>query len=671
VANSELLTSLVDSAPIGAAVLDSELRYAWVNQALCEMNGHSPDEHIGRMPRELLGQLGEEIEGLLRRVMSDERPLVNYRFSGRRPGRSGVWMGSYFPLRNSAGEIVAVGAIVTDVTAYERGSKREQRFLTALVRVAQSLATNADSGEVLSLVAREAAGVLDLDGAVVVCFRPEGVTLEGRWGNVADISGPGEVLPAATTPLTEMVRSTGRPQRLTSKSTDALGFRSCVAAPIMVDGALWGAISAGTPQLDDLPVDAEARLARFAVLVGLAVSNAAVQRRLIDQASRDPLTSLCNRRAFDGRMQRESQRALRHGGTFSLVLLDIDHFKEINDTYGHDVGDKALLEIGRRLSEEVRAEDLLARIGGEEFAWILPDISGIDAFLAADRARQLIADLPFEQAGRLTLSAGVANFAEAGDAETLFRQADRALYEAKRRGRNRALIHAELADGSRLGGGLATGTQRARQAEQAHALPALRALARAIDAKDPATFQHSERVAHLARGLAQHLGWPRTRVLALRDAALLHDVGKIAIPEQLLFKAGPLTADEYEQIKAHAQLSFQIASEVVSPDQAKWILHHHEWWNGGGYPAGLAGDQIPDGAQLLAVADAWDVMTVARPYAQPLSRAAALRECVESAGRQFAPEVIEALLALDREQPLASEEARAIVARDIRGLPNR
>lgn len=677
-ADTELLRLLVDSAPVGAAVLDAELRYAWVNQTLCEMNGRGPEEHLGHRPREVLGRLGEEVEELLVGVMRDDSSLVNYRFSGQRPGSSGYWMGSYFPLRDEEGAVVGVGAIVTDVTDYERSRSRERHFLTGLVRVAQAVASRDDPSQVLSAVAKEAAAVLALDGAVVACFHPDGVSFEGRWGVVAEIGGPGEVLPGATTPLTELVRSSGRAQRLISESPDALGFRTRVAAPIMVGGRLWGAVKAGTPQLMDLPEDAETRLARFAELVGMAVTNAETQRRLIEQASRDPLTNLCNRRVFQSRLESETQRALRHGSSFSLVLLDIDEFKALNDGHGHDVGDQVLVETAQRLSQEVRREDLLARIGGEEFAWILPDIGGIDAFLAADRARQLIADRAFDGVGRVTLSAGVAEFGEAGDTEALFRQADRALYEAKRRGRNRAVSHAEIGDGSRPAA-VVTDAQRARRAEQAHALPALRALARAIDAKDPATFQHSERVARLAQRLAEALGWSRVRALALRDAALLHDVGKIGVPEQILLKPGPLSADEYGQIKTHALLSCQIAREVVSPEQAQWILHHHERWDGTGYPEGLRGDEIPDGAQVLAVADAWDAMTAARTYARPLSRAQALRECMEAAGRQFAPAVVEALHRLERdepseepsEEPSDSGEAQRIVAHDARGLPNR
>ncbi len=645
------MTALVDSAPVGAAVLDPDLRYRWVNQTLCTMNGHSADEHLGRLPQEVLGPLGEELEAVLRRVLSGDGSLVDYRFRGQRPGVDGHWMASYYPLRNETGEIVAVGAIVTDITEHERGSERERQFLNALVRVAQTVAGYADSREVLAVVAREAAAVLELDGALIAAFRPGGIVLEGRWGEVAEVAGSGELIPTATSPLIEEVRRSRRPQRLVTESPDAFAFRSRIAAPIVLGDRLWGAIKVGTSVRRELPADAEEVLTRFAELMGIAVASALEQRRLIDEATHDPLTGICNRRAFQQRIRNESQRARRHSGGFSLVLLDIDDFKGVNDSYGHDVGDEVLIETTRRLRREVRTEDLLARVGGEEFAWILTD-SRHDALLAAERARRAIANTPFELVGEVTLSAGVASFNDAGDPATLFRQADRALYEAKRRGRNRSVRYSDLE--SDAASAPNTETQRAREAEQAHALSALRALARAIDAKDAATFHHSERVAQLAKALAHTLGWPAERILALGDAALLHDVGKIGIPTELLLKPGELTVDEYELIKTHARLSCQIAQEVVTAEQAAWILHHHERWDGHGYPVGLSGEEIPDGAQLLAIADAWDAMTVARPYAHPLSPTEAMEECRAAAGHQFAPAAVSALQVVEARDPAQS-----------------
>jgi HD-GYP domain-containing protein (c-di-GMP phosphodiesterase class II) len=168
------------------------------------------------------------------------------------------------------------------------------------------------------------------------------------------------------------------------------------------------------------------------------------------------------------------------------------------------------------------------------------------------------------------------------------------------------------------------------------------------------TRERSERVAALAARLAMHRGWPRERVEALGEAALVHDVGKIGVPDALLVKPGPLTASEREQVRAHAKLSAEIADEVLSPEQVEWIRDHHERPDGDGYPGGLRAEAIPEGAALLAVADAWDVMTRARPYSPPKPPEQALGEVRALEGRQFTPEAVEALVAVVGEAALSA-----------------
>ncbi|HTI32399.1 MAG TPA: HD-GYP domain-containing protein [Miltoncostaea sp.] len=209
--------------------------------------------------------------------------------------------------------------------------------------------------------------------------------------------------------------------------------------------------------------------------------------------------------------------------------------------------------------------------------------------------------------------------------------------------------------------------ERADRLERVRALAGLRALARAVDAKDHLTRRHSERVAHVAVQLATAAGWPVSRSARLHEAGLLHDVGKIGLPDAVLFKPGRLTPDEYEQVKQHAPLGANIAAEVLDAEQVEWIRHHHERWDGAGYPDGLAGSEPGDGAQILALADAWDVMTSLRSYKSPLAVPDALEECRAQAGRQFAPWTVEALerlvaaAALDAAPEPASAEAAPVV----------
>jgi diguanylate cyclase (GGDEF)-like protein len=193
--------------------------------------------------------------------------------------------------------------------------------------------------------------------------------------------------------------------------------------------------------VSDIPPGAETRLGRFAELVTLAVAAAEERERLRELATSDPLTGLPNRRAFDQRLAAEVERSARRGHSLSVVILDIDHFKRVNDTWGHQVGDDVLVEFSRRLQAEARGSDLVARIGGEEFAWLLPDSPAVGARDAAERMRRHVAARPFPQVGPVGFSAGIADVALAGcDAAELVRVADAALYRAKRGGRDATVV---------------------------------------------------------------------------------------------------------------------------------------------------------------------------------------------------------------------------------------
>jgi putative nucleotidyltransferase with HDIG domain len=178
---------------------------------------------------------------------------------------------------------------------------------------------------------------------------------------------------------------------------------------------------------------------------------------------------------------------------------------------------------------------------------------------------------------------------------------------------------------------------------QRQAIAGLRALAHAIDAKDPITRQHSDRVAQLASAIARRLGWSDEQTLLLHEAALLHDVGKIGIPDSILLKPGRLSAQEYERVKLHAPLGATIVEGMLSSDQTAWIRWHHERPDGHGYPDGLTDPEIPEGAAIIALADTWDVMTISRPYSPPMDPTDALQECRQLAGRQFRAVLVDVL----------------------------
>ncbi|HWI73884.1 MAG TPA: diguanylate cyclase [Baekduia sp.] len=520
----------------------------------------------------------------------------------------------------------------------------------ALRSIATAVAAGRPPEVVCSLAAEQAARLLGADGAGVLRFDPDDhLTAVGTWRREGTRVAPGTRYPVVTTGVVATIRRDGRPIRIDdtrvpgshdSEVLRASGFQALAGTPIFVRGRLWGAavVTALTP--GSLPPDTDAHLSEFAELIGMAIANTEEVARLEADATTDPLTGLANHRAFQERLQAEVARARRHARPVAVALVDVDHFKGVNDAGGHAVGDQVLRAVAVHLRDHLRAEDLLARVGGDEFAVLLPEASAAEAAAALERARRTIERAPFAGGAHLTISVGVCDVSHAEDASQLSRLADGALYWSKEHGRNRVssydpeTIH-ELSADERIG-----------QLQRSQALTGIRALARAIDARDPSTREHSERVAKLTARLAEERGWPADRVALLHEAALVHDVGKIGIPDAILLKPSRLTREEHEVIKTHAELSARMVEEILGPEQVEWILSHHERPDGGGYPRALQGAELSEGAALLAAADAFDVMVSARPYSPGRSIADALSECRALSGAQFTPAAVAALEAV-------------------------
>jgi diguanylate cyclase (GGDEF)-like protein len=354
----------------------------------------------------------------------------------------------------------------------------------------------------------------------------------------------------------------------------------------------------------------------------------------------DALTGLCNHRAFHERLRTVLRAAQAQERQLSVAILDVDHFASVNASAGYAAGDRVLSAVAELLLRVTQPGDTLARIGGDVFGLVLPERSALDASAVMERARILLRNSAAAIGVPVTVSVGISDLASARDAETLLRHADGALYWGKSNGRDATWTYDPRTVRE------VSASDRARQLEQPEALLGIRALARAIDAKDPSTGKHSDRVAQLAGDLARTLGWTPQRIALLGEAALVHDVGKIGIPDAVLLKPSRLDRVECELLKQHVVLSAEIVADVLAPEQVRWIRAHHERPDGRGYPDGLISDQIPDGAAILAVADSFDVMTVGRPYSPPKSPDQALGECQALVGRQFAPAPVHALLEL-------------------------
>ena len=478
--------------------------------------------------------------------------------------------------------------------------------------------------------------------AIEMRYRSDRYVVEGPRGRAGARPAPLRLLPASPIPQMDWEDAVRRIGRIRAAQTALLAFVGALtmAGPVGVASLHWSyalsvvaTVSAGL----GLALSSWTILDRSMRRLVAALAQSA--RVLAGLAATDPLTELPNHRAFHERLQLEAAVATRTGRPLSLVLLDLDDFKQINDTHGHPVGDEVVREAARRLSACARDGEMVARLGGDEFAWILPG-DGMDAWRAAERARVAVESGQVGPGLRITVSAGVCELAQAGSTVQLVRFADGALYWAKAHGRDRCVRYSpdvveELSAGD-----------RAVRLEHQQAMNAILALARAVDAKDPYTMEHSERVADMAVRLALELGWSAERTRLLREAAVLHDVGKIGVPDAVLAKPAPLTDEEFALVREHPVRGAEIVAEALTDEQAGWVRGHHERFDGAGYPDRLAGGSVPDGAAILALADAWDAMTSDRPYRSGLAPARALEICRHESGAQFAPEVVAALLAM-------------------------
>jgi diguanylate cyclase (GGDEF)-like protein/putative nucleotidyltransferase with HDIG domain len=376
--------------------------------------------------------------------------------------------------------------------------------------------------------------------------------------------------------------------------------------------------------------------------------------RLYDAARTDPLTRLSNRRGFREMLDLELARARRGETQMTVVLGDVDHFKEVNDRSGHHVGDATLQRLARLLEAGKRQIDQVARVGGEEFALILPDTDSHGAFAIAERLRCELYEEFAADTVPVTISFGVATYPQHGEtAGSLLRAGDEALYAAKQSGRNRTVLHSPALRASSHGAG------SARDIESERFVAVVLDLAEAVDLRFSGSARHSETVGRYAEMMARELGLSTEQTSRVRLAGLLHDIGKVGVPDSILKKPSALTPEEFALIKQHPELGAQILEHSSLADVRAWVGAHHERLDGQGYPLGLSADQIPVEARILAAADAYEAMTSDRSYRPSIGHAAARAELRRCAGTQFDPRVVDALLAvLDRE----SEQAHAVLA---------
>ena len=419
-------------------------------------------------------------------------------------------------------------------------------------------------------------------------------------------------------------------------------------------GDLALVLEGGVDDYVTTPIDPAILRAR--VRVGIRMWE--VNERLRKAAVTDGLTGLFNHDHLNFIIDREVKRARRYGGRLSLIMIDLDFFKAVNDTFGHLVGNDTLVEVARLLTESIRDVDTVGRFGGEEFVIVAPEAAMDEALIICERVRRAITDevqVPALGSYRVTASFGIATADDARvrSAAGLVDLADRALYIAKSKGRNQVATALDVRDD----------TSFAIEADEVESLrkqvailsvqakevyvQTVSSLLQALEEKDPFTARHSLNVAYYGERIARGLGLNEPLSVSIRNAGLLHDIGKVGIPDRILMKPSKLTFIEETVMRQVPAISVRIIDYLRILDSEMHIIRHQgEYYDGSGYPDGLRGEQIPIGSRVLLVANAFDAMTTDRVYRPCRSIDDSLDEIKANAGTQFDPRAVEALESL-------------------------
>ncbi len=501
---------------------------------------------------------------------------------------------------------------------------------------------------------------------------------------------------------------------------------SGVALPIVYGDQLHGVLYVETSEPCDFSDEELLLMRTLADLISGALHNALSFQKAQEQAITDGLTGVKTHRFFMEALSAEWKRSTRASRSFSLVLMDLDRFKFVNDFHGHLEGDLVLQRVGHILEQNCRRSDVVARYGGDEFVILMPETNIEQSQQLASKLRTWIAADPLLRDKNITASFGIASFPVHGSTpQELIQVADASMYLSKHQGGNavstadhfdadeskkwkRDVLEAYLGvtlkrlfstgpeafeeiyerlqhfvHSLAAGQGVAPGAdgqpfpaaQACEAAMHSGAEPALGAAARvpalpppvmdtitslalAIDAKDPYTQGHSQKVAAYAVLMGEAIGLDEARVEEIRLASVLHDVGKVGIPESILNKSGPLNADEWETMKTHVDFGAKILDPLFGVTQVrKMVKHHHEFFDGSGYPDGLSGSHIPLGARILAIADAYDTITSDRTYKKARRPEEAFAELERCSGAQFDPELVQVFLQALRRLPHPVVEA--------------
>jgi diguanylate cyclase (GGDEF)-like protein/putative nucleotidyltransferase with HDIG domain len=582
--------------------------------------------------------------------------------------------------------------------------QKKSRQLTLLNNISSHAITTLNPEEMLAKIAAEIENGLTYDhiGIAILDYSTKELVIQAESGRRRDavgrhiMLGEGLVGQVARSGQMAVVREVNA----TTPRTVLPESISAIALPVSYGEQLMGVLYVESSEKCEFSEQEVLLMRTLADLFAGALHNALTFQKAQEQAITDGLTGVKTHRYLMETLSMEWKRSTRANRPFSLVLMDLDRFKFVNDFYGHLEGDVVLQRVGHILEQNCRRSDVVARYGGDEFVILMPETTVEQARQLASKLRGWVASDPLLRDKNITASFGIAGFPVHGSTpQELIQVADSSMYLSKHQGGN-SVSSAEQGDpndtkrwkkdvleaylGVTLKRLFSTGPEAFeeiyRRLEQftrslteqggtsADGLPpavveTVTSLALAIDAKDHYTQGHSQKVSAYAVMIAQALELESAEIEEIRLAGLLHDIGKVGIPEPILNKSGPLDASEWETMKTHTELGAKILEPLEAMNRIRLMVrHHHEFYDGTGYPDRLEGDQIPHGARVIAIADAYDTITSARTYKKARTAEDAFGELERCASNQFDPELVRVFIETMRRAPRPTVEAGVGVA---------
>ncbi len=651
------LKNVFESIQDGISVLDTEMRIVRVNPTMerwyshamplvgkkCYEAYHYRTKVCGTCPSIRTLKTGESAYDIIPKI-------------GSRKEITG-WLDLYsFPLRDSAtDQLKGVIEYVRDVTGREKAIKDYKIAIDALKESEEKYRSFVQSFQGIAFRSKMNFTPIFFHGAVeeITGYREdEFISGKPKWIEIIHKKDMPVFLKTVRKIRKERNHVAEREYRVVRKDGEVRWVREFIqnicdksGKPYLVQGAIY-----------DITDRKEAEYELIRLYNELVKSNKQLKRlTLIDSH-----TGLYNHRYLEEAIERELYRARRYGNPLSVIMLDIDYFKSINDVYGHQFGDLILKQFAKLIRSMVRRYDIIVRFGGEEFIIVSPGAAGSTALSLGQRILETINLHRFgnkKHAIKLKVSIAVSSYPETDAVKgmDLIDMADQILNKVKEYGGNKVYTIEDVKAKKRVPlkkesesadvKVLKTKIERLNKRASQSLVEAIFAFAKTIELKDHYTGEHGEKTVYYATEIAKKLKLPPDEIERVREAAILHDLGKIGISEKILLKKGPLTKSEFEAIKKHPQ----IGVDIIRPIQflhsiIPLMFYHHERWDGKGYPMKLKGKEIPIGARIIAIADAFQALSSDRPYRKAYSIEEAIKIVEKDSGSHFDPLVVRAFL---------------------------